>query len=65
MLGRTRVRILTAQFETGEQLVKRFKVVQEAKEFWDRWVKEVFPSLHKQKNWFKYKRDAKVGDIVL
>jgi hypothetical protein len=46
--------------------VKRFKAVQQAKqEFWDRWVKEVFPSLLKQLKWYKYKRDAKVGDIVL
>jgi hypothetical protein len=54
MLGRTKVGILTARFETGQQLIKRFKVVQEDKEeFWDRWVKEVFPSLLKQKKWFK------------
>jgi hypothetical protein len=45
---------------------KRFKMVQQAKEeFWDRWVKEVFPSLLKQQKWFKYKRDASVGDLVL
>jgi hypothetical protein len=32
------------QFETGQLLLKRFKAVQEAKEeFWDRWVKEIFP----------------------
>jgi hypothetical protein len=55
-----------AQFETGRQLVKRFRVVQEAnEEFWERWVKEVFPSLLKQRKWFKYKRDARVGDVVL
>ncbi len=52
--------------ETGQQLTKRFRVVQQAKEeFWDRWVKEVVPSLLKQQKWFKYKRDAKIGDIVL
>jgi hypothetical protein len=53
-------------FETGQQLVKRFRVVQQAKEeFWDRWVKEIFPSLLRQQKWYKYKRDAKFGDIVL
>jgi hypothetical protein len=53
-------------FETGQQLVKRFKAIQQAKEeFWNRWVKEVFPSLLERKKWFKYKRDAKVGDIIL
>jgi hypothetical protein len=46
-------------------LVKRFRVVQEAKEvFWDRWVQEAFQSLFKQK-WYKYERDARVGDVVL
>ncbi len=25
----------------------------------------MFPSLLKQQKWFKYKRDAKIGDIVL
>ncbi len=35
------------RFKTGKQLVKRLRTVQEAKEeFWDRWVKKVFPSLH-------------------
>jgi hypothetical protein len=42
----------------------KVRIVQQAKEeFWDRWVKEVFPSLLKQQKWFKYKRDAKIGDI--
>jgi hypothetical protein len=66
MMERTRVGMPTVQFETGQQLVKRFKAVQEAKEeFLDRWVKEIFPSLVKQKKWNRYKRDAKVGDVVL
>jgi hypothetical protein len=46
--------------------VKRFKAVQEAKEeFWDRWMKEIFLSLVKQKKWYKYKRDANVGVVIL
>jgi hypothetical protein len=66
MMERTRVGMPTIQFKTGQQLVKRFKAVQEAKEeFLDRWVKEIFPSLVQQKKWYKYKRDAKVGDVVL
>jgi hypothetical protein len=28
-------------------------------------VKEIFPSLLKQRKWYKYKRDTKVGDVVL
>ncbi len=66
MLDRARAGMPVAQFETGQQLVKRFRAVQEAKEeFWNRWVKEVFPSLLKQKKWFKYNGDAKVGDVLL
>jgi hypothetical protein len=55
-----------AQFETGQQLVKRFRAIQEAKEeFWDRWVKEIFLSLLKQKKWCKHKRDSTIRDVVL
>jgi hypothetical protein len=62
MIGKARAGMPIIQFETGRQLVKRFKAVQEAKEeFWHRWVKEIFPSLLKQKKWYKCKRDAKVG----
>jgi hypothetical protein len=66
MLGRNRTGMSVAKFEKGQQLVKRFRIVQEAKEeFWDRWVKEVFPSLLKQRKWYKNKRDVKVWDVVL
>jgi hypothetical protein len=55
MMGKTRGGIPTIQFQLGRLLVKRFKAVQEAKEeLWDRWVKEIFPSLVKQKKWYKY-----------
>jgi hypothetical protein len=41
---------IPACFKMGLQLIKKFPVVQEAKEeFWDRWVWEVLPSLLKQK----------------
>ncbi len=66
MLGRVRLGLPVVPFETGQQLTKRFRMVQQAKEeFWDRWVKEEFPSLLKQQKWFKYKRDTIVGDVVL
>jgi hypothetical protein len=66
MPGRARSGQPVVPLETGQQLTRRFRIVQQAKEeFWDRWVKEVFPSLLKQQKWFKYKRDAKIGDIVL
>ncbi len=64
MLGRAGPGLPVVPF--GQQLTKRFKMVQQAKEeFWNRWVKEVFPLLLKQQKWFKYKRDARVGDVFL
>jgi hypothetical protein len=66
MLGRAMTGMPVAQFKTRKQCVKRFIVVQEAKEeLWYRWVKEVFPSLLKQKKWYKYRRDVQIGDIIL
>ncbi len=66
MLKWARPGLPVVPLETGQQLTKRFRMVQQTKEeFWDRWVKEVFPSLLKQQKWFKYKKDTRVGDIVL
>ncbi len=66
MLGWARSGQPVVNLETGQQLTRRFRIVQQAKEeFWDRWVKEVFPSLLKQQKWLKYKRGTKIGDIVL
>jgi hypothetical protein len=63
MLGRARPGQPTVNLEAGQQLTWRFRVVQQAKEeFWDRWVREVFPALLRQQKWFKYKRDVKVGE---
>jgi hypothetical protein len=47
--------------------VKWFRIVQEAKEFFcDRWVREIFSSLLKQKTkWYKYNRNEQVGDGML
>jgi hypothetical protein len=66
MLGRATVDVPAAKFEMGLQLVKRFWLVQNTKEeFWYRWVQEMFPSLLRQKKWFKKKKDVKAGDMVL
>ncbi len=52
MLGRAKVGIPAVHLETGQQLVKRFRVIQQAKEeFWDRWVKEIFPSSGRMRPW--------------
>jgi hypothetical protein len=57
MLGRPGTGVLSVSIDTLPQLIKRLCVVQEAKkEFWDRWVQEIFPSLLKQRKWYKYKR---------
>jgi hypothetical protein len=54
------------KFETGRQLTRRFENVQLAKkEFWGRWVEEIFPELLKQSKWTRDRRNFRVGDIVL
>ncbi len=59
MLGRSGTGVPSVSIETGSQLIKRFHVVQEAKEeFWDRWVQEIFPSILKHRKCYKYKRDT-------
>jgi hypothetical protein len=57
MMARTRAGMPAVHFERGQQLVKKFKMAQQAKEeFWERWVKEIFPSLLKQGKLYKYKK---------
>jgi hypothetical protein len=41
------------------------RIEQPIKEFWDRWVRYIFPSLLKQNKWYKYRRKMQVGDIML
>ncbi len=66
MLGRAQPGQVEVKFETGKQLTRRFKNVQQAKtEFWNRWIEEVFPEMLKQHKWTRDKKDVKVGDIVL
>ncbi len=40
-------------------------VQEEKEEFWDRWVREIVPTLFKQSKWYKYKRNMHVGDVTL
>ncbi len=35
------------------------------KEFWGRWIEEIFPALLKQTKWMQDRRNVQVGDIVL
>jgi hypothetical protein len=66
MLGRAQPGQPDIKFETGRQFTRRFENVQQAKkEFWSRWVEEIFPELLKQSKWTRDQRDVRVGDIVL
>jgi hypothetical protein len=66
MLGRAQPGQPEVKFETGRQLTHRFENVQLAKkEFWGRWAEEIFPELLKQSKWTPYRRNVRVGDIVL
>ncbi len=54
------------KFETGRQLTRRFENVQRVrKEFWGRWIEEIFPELLKQRKWTRDRKNVEVGDIVL
>jgi hypothetical protein len=66
MLGRAQPGQAEVNFETGRQLTRWFENVQQAKrEFWSRWIEEVFPEMLKQHKWTWDRKDVKVGDIVL
>jgi hypothetical protein len=66
MLGQAQPGQAEVKFETGRQLTHRFENVQQArKEFWNRWIEEVFPEMLKQSKRTRDKKDVKVGDIVL
>jgi hypothetical protein len=66
MLGRARPGQPEKRFETGRQLTRRFENVQQVKkEFWNRWIEEIFPELLRQTKWTRDMRNVRVGDLVL
>jgi hypothetical protein len=66
MLGRAHPGQPEIKFETGWQLTRRFENVQQVKkEFWKRWIEEIFPEMLKQRKWTRDMRNIRVGDIVL
>jgi hypothetical protein len=66
MLGRAKPGQAEVKFKSGKKLTKRFENVQRTqKEFWRRWVEEIFPEKLRQSKWKQEKRDIKEGDIVL
>jgi hypothetical protein len=66
MMGRTTAGVPSIQFKKGGQLTWRLHAMKKVKEeFWDRWVKEVFPILLKQSKYMKLKRDVMEGNVVL
>ncbi len=66
MLGRAQPGQPEVKFEARRQLTRRFENMQQArKEFWGRWIEEIFPELLKQSKWTWDRRNVKVGDIVL
>ena len=52
--------------ETQFNLTKRWRRVQELiRHFWQRWLKQLIPSLNSCKKWNSEKGDFKLGDVVL
>jgi hypothetical protein len=66
MLGRAKPGQVEVKLESGKKLARRFENVQQIqRDFWKRWIEEVFPERLKQSKWKQEKRDLKEGDIVL
>ena len=66
LLGRATAKIPQGPFCSNNKLTRRFRFVQETvDEWWNKWVKLVFPSLIPSYRWHKTYRNVCVGDVVL
>ncbi len=66
LLGRATIEVPRVQHEEKAGLVKRMKFVEEIKkEFWKKWLVNVFSERTLQRRWRKEERDMRTGDVVL
>jgi hypothetical protein len=65
MLGRASVEVPQVKFEGSSQLTRRLQFIEETKkQFWDKWMQQVFKGRVLSHKWKKEKRDVAVGDVV-
>ena len=66
LMGRATLEVPVMQFEEGSSLTRRVAFIESIKrEFWSKWVTQVFPRLLPSYRWHKEQRNVAVGDVVL
>ena len=66
MLGRATVEVPVMNFEENSSLTKRVAFIERVKrEFWTKWITQVFPQLLHSYKWNRQHRNVMVGDVVL
>ncbi len=65
-LGRANVGVPQVRFEESPQLTRRLQYVEEVKrQFWVKWMQQVFQGRVLAQQWRKPKRDVRPGDVVM
>jgi hypothetical protein len=65
-LGRATVGVPQVRFEESPQLTRRLQYVEEVKrQFWAKWMQQVFQGRVLAQQWRKPKRDVRPGDVVM
>jgi hypothetical protein len=65
-LGRATVGVPQVRFEESPQLTRRLQYVEEVKrQFWAKWMQQVFQGRVLAQQWRKPKRDVMPGDVVM
>jgi hypothetical protein len=66
LLGRASVEVLQVRFNEMPKLTQRLQFIEEAKkQFWTKWMSQVFGGRMLSHKWTKKERDKAVGDVVL
>jgi hypothetical protein len=66
LLGRASVEVPQVRFDEMPKLTQRLQFIEEAKkQFWTKWMSQVFGGRMLSHKWTKKERDVAVGDLVL
>jgi hypothetical protein len=66
LLGRASVEVPQVRFDEMPKLTQRLQFIEEAKkQFWTKWMSQVFGGRMLSHKWTKKERDVAVGDVVL
>ncbi len=66
LLGRASVEVPQVRFNEMPKLTQRLQFIEEVKkQFWTKWMSQVFGGRMLSRKWTKKERDVAVGDVVL